>query len=449
MCAMHFRTGGLDIARAERRVKGEDANAAGTMRLRGMPSVHYFAVFDGHGGAQASKYCARMMSMHIADAFNTGSGVGADTLHERLALACTQAFEDADLKLREMNSTHGTTATCVFVSAHAIDVANVGDSEAYLFTPDGKAHPLIEDHRVDTCALHEQTRVINAGGKLRQARDARGMPRGPMRVFPGGLAMTRTIGDADASTAVIHTPGMTHAPYPREGGVIVLASDGLWDYTTLHAVGSLVRASAKPTLGMRWLSQSLLRLAAEQNKLIDDVTIVCIAIKPTKREHPPSSSAAAVWPVSPPALSASLAAVDKSSSSSPSRPPALPRRMRWPWRPAIFAPSKAPAEPRASSSSAAESQHPGTAKLADRFHPSSTSERFRDSNAMQPSSSAPSPNATPPGLSRFGSSSMSGLTLARLSGSEPNLPSIAASPVTRAAHPELSAIWRHSASSCE
>eukprot|EP00965_Chrysotila_dentata_P036362 1211154-Pleurochrysis_carterae.AAC.4 len=80
-------------------------------------------------------------------------------------------------------------------------VANVGDSAAICYSPgESKHEQLSADHRLENNA-EERARVRAAGSKLGQALDANGRPSGPVRVWPGGVCMARSIGDADAGAA--------------------------------------------------------------------------------------------------------------------------------------------------------------------------------------------------------------------------------------------------------
>jgi serine/threonine protein phosphatase PrpC len=52
---------------------------------------------------------------------------------------------------------------------------------------------------------------------------------GPLRVWPGGLAMSRTLGDAEAGDLVPGAPAVAQVTLPSTGARLVIASDGVWD----------------------------------------------------------------------------------------------------------------------------------------------------------------------------------------------------------------------------
>jgi serine/threonine protein phosphatase PrpC len=60
---------------------------------------------------------------------------------------------------------------------------------------------------------------------------------GPTRVYPGGLKLTRSIGNLKSCPATIPTPEVTVTELPREGARIVLATNGLWNAVGNKQVG--------------------------------------------------------------------------------------------------------------------------------------------------------------------------------------------------------------------
>ena len=98
-----------------------------------------------------------------------------------------------------------------------ITCANVGDSQGYLVTPEDMI-ALGVDHRLDGNA-DERQRVIEAGAKIgRAVHPSTGQPSGPLRAFPGGLAMGRSIGDLDCGEWVLAEPSCRQAKMLPEGG---------------------------------------------------------------------------------------------------------------------------------------------------------------------------------------------------------------------------------------
>ena len=66
-----------------------------------------------------------------------------------------------------------------------------------------------------------------------------GEPGGPLRAWPGGLAVCRTIGDADCAAACSAVPALRTFTLDLSqslGAALVLASDGVWDSLTHEKV---------------------------------------------------------------------------------------------------------------------------------------------------------------------------------------------------------------------
>ena len=175
----------------------------------------YAGVFDGHGGRAAAQFCAKedllprraleaMQALAIAEA---GRRKWAELLPKALELA----FVETDAAFGKRNQPSGTTATLAFLheepaaddgeaATRTVVVANVGDSMVYM--DDGsKVVPLSTDHRVENSA-EERARVVAAGGEIARA-SVEGKACGPPRVWPGGLQMSRTIGDGNCADPAI------------------------------------------------------------------------------------------------------------------------------------------------------------------------------------------------------------------------------------------------------
>ena len=50
-----------------------------------------------------------------------------------------------------------------------------------------------------------------------------------MRLWPGGLCLSRAIGDFDVGDSVLCLPYISQVLVPMEGARLLIASDGVWD----------------------------------------------------------------------------------------------------------------------------------------------------------------------------------------------------------------------------
>lgn len=158
-------------------------------------------------------------------------------------------------------------------------VANCGDSR--LLTDDGSGfrnfRTVTRDHRVEDVTERERLdRYMKTHGQAAhfvQHRDT-------LRLYPGGLAVSRTIGDVGFTAAAVPTPDVFRIPLwseaqestestseSREKRVVrfVLATDGIWDILSNTEVGKLVARDGRdgvrssPTEATRALMNECLR----------------------------------------------------------------------------------------------------------------------------------------------------------------------------------------------
>lgn len=233
----------------------------------------YFGVFDGHGGKGSAKFCSESLLGLILDEGAT-AGAQAPEEHGDEARVCMDALSDdevreidaqekfvatlpdsldaafkgADSEWKGKDLPSGTTATVALITGWELVCASVGDSCAYFHT--GKQllqvsgnHRIEEDKSSGKVIVTEEiTRVRSSGGSIARA-EIEGKAVGPLRIWPGGLAMTRTIGDRSAEDVSSSEPEIRHLTMPQEGGRLIMASDGLWDAITPKQAFSLIKGT--------------------------------------------------------------------------------------------------------------------------------------------------------------------------------------------------------------
>uniref|UniRef100_A0A6N2N7K2 PPM-type phosphatase domain-containing protein n=1 Tax=Salix viminalis TaxID=40686 RepID=A0A6N2N7K2_SALVM len=52
---------------------------------------------------------------------------------------------------------------------------------------------------------------------------------GPLRCWPGGLCLSRSIGDMDVGEFIVPVPYVKQVKLSNAGGRLIIASDGIWD----------------------------------------------------------------------------------------------------------------------------------------------------------------------------------------------------------------------------
>ena len=230
----------------------------------------YFAlVADGHGGKDAVQLAAQRTLPFIIQEAKDGSGA-------ELNRACVKSFRTLHEEICASGTTAGSTLTvcCMNASRHELHVWNVGDSLAVLVDTDGHA-PLGVSHRLETNP-DEQARLHAFGVKLRRASTAEGKEGGPLRAWPGGLAVTRCVGDADCRF-VIPEPAWSTCPAPPKGGALLACTDGVWDLMTADEAASLLVEGAYDSA--RQAARQVVHKAVRCG-LIDDTTAVVLLFGP-------------------------------------------------------------------------------------------------------------------------------------------------------------------------
>lgn len=113
----------------------------------------------------------------------------------------------------------GTTVSAVIVIGYLVTAANVGDSSAVLDTGCSILE-LTGSHRIQS-NVDEQTRLRAAGCQLAPLGfHLQGPARpnelgvGPLRLWPGGLCVSRSVGDLDAGPEVMPLPNIRQVCAP-------------------------------------------------------------------------------------------------------------------------------------------------------------------------------------------------------------------------------------------
>ncbi|KAM6933883.1 integrin-linked kinase-associated serine/threonine phosphatase 2C [Xenentodon cancila] len=188
--------------------------------------LSYFAVFDGHGGARASRFAAENLHLNLAKKFPTGDGEQLEKLIKKCLLDTFRQTDEDFLKKASSQKPawkDGSTATCVLVVDDVVYVANLGDSRAVLCrmeaAADGqqKAVTLALSKEHNPTIYEERMRIQRAGGTVRDGR------------VLGVLEVSRSIGDGQYKRCgVISTPDLRRCQLTANDRFIVLACDGLF-----------------------------------------------------------------------------------------------------------------------------------------------------------------------------------------------------------------------------
>ena len=251
-----FRVRGFDVCSEQgKRPSMEDVYVI-TPSIHDDPSRSYFGVFDGHAGSRAAQYCGQRMLDHIT---GTAAWQRRDVLAAtKFGMARTeQAYLRAALSAQP-RWFDGTTAVVVLVVDGILTIGWCGDSRAVLGRkPKGSktwtAFELSHDHKPTNPREHK--RILQLGGmvgrSLKEAQSGKAYQRAggacpvfcfganqdsPLRCYPGGLSLSRSIGDVTLKyhpkKVVVGDPEVVQQRISPDDRFILLACDGIWDVMT-------------------------------------------------------------------------------------------------------------------------------------------------------------------------------------------------------------------------
>lgn len=276
-------TDSMPVQNESRRVRcREEGERDGNM----IEQIHFFGVFDGHGGADAAHHCQETMHERLKEAIlSTYLGnkevedLGPNMVcsSEAFSRALAEAFRVTDEDFAKIGgeseelSLVGTTAVVALLSSQSMYVANAGDSRAVLYR-NGKALALTDDHKA--AREDETARVEAAGGQILFWNGVRVM---------GLLAVSRAIGDHSLRPYVIADPEVTVVNRHASDELLIMASDGLWDVISNQeactlAKKCLLRAQQKGSSreNAARVAATVLTRAAVDRGSRDNVTVLVI-----------------------------------------------------------------------------------------------------------------------------------------------------------------------------
>lgn len=233
----------------------------------------FFAIYDGHGGAEVAQYCADKLPEYLKNVSTYKSGNMVQALKDAfLGLDGTLLDPQVVSTLKVLSHNHnvaegydeneecpeneeepgkrsGCTAIVCLLKGRQLFVANAGDSRCVICR-NGKAIVMSLDHKPGHYA--EALRIIGAGGSI--SDDGR---------VNGGLNLSRALGDHSYKTNVelcaeeqmiTALPDVQKLIITPEDEFMVLACDGIWNSMSSDDVVDFVQRRLKVDLNKK-LSQ--------------------------------------------------------------------------------------------------------------------------------------------------------------------------------------------------
>lgn len=245
------------------------------------------AVLDGHG-EDGDKVSQNIKAKFASYLFKHPDFAGSfddvkKALTDVIARMETEILRDPSIE----TDFSGTTFTSVLIRGNSCLCCNIGDSRSTIGFRNNSndttitAKNITDDHKPDLPL--EKARIEAKGGRVFAVAYDDGVD-GPPRVWLGnmdvpGLAMSRSLGDV-----VAHTAGVSSTPEffvydfndSKEDLIMVIASDGLWEFMTDQEVMDLAFKTSEPRFAVDKLISEANERWMKEEQVIDDTT-VCVA----------------------------------------------------------------------------------------------------------------------------------------------------------------------------
>lgn len=260
---------------ANKSKKGEDFMMinADCERIPGDPDTAFasFAIFDGHNGKGAAQYSNDNLLENVLSAIPPD--LSRDEWIVALPRALVAGFVKTDKDFQQHAQSSGTTVTFVIVDGWIVTVASVGDSRCVLESTEGTFIYLSADHRLEENE-EEVERITASGGDVGKVNTGAGIQVGPLRCWPGGLCLSRSIGDFNVGEFIVPIPYVKQVKLPPScGGRLIIASDGVWD-----AISPEVAFSCCRGLSAEDAPAQIIKEAIQASGLRDDTTCIVVDI---------------------------------------------------------------------------------------------------------------------------------------------------------------------------
>lgn len=196
-------------------------------------NINYFAVYDGHGGKDVSKYLKYNISKYFTNNFNQYNITDSINFKKYIEKVFDHIQTKLERKFKNISYNIGSTALIIIMFKHNDDtysyIANIGDCRSILCDKKNIPKQLTKDHKPNQ--IDEKKRIEKIGGQIYfDGYDWR----------VGDLSVSRAFGDLDSTPFVTHKPEIFKYKIKKTDKFIVLACDGLWDVMSNQDVTNFI-----------------------------------------------------------------------------------------------------------------------------------------------------------------------------------------------------------------
>lgn len=180
--------------------------------------INFFAVFDGHGGKNISKFLKKNLSAYFLNKIDKKIYNKYDVFKNYTNLVYDKLQNKLIKNHPRISQFCGSTACIGIQYNNDLWILNVGDSRAIKCNKSNIAEQLSLDHKPN--APEEKNRIEQLGGNIN---------------YDGfdwrikGLSLSRAFGDTECSPYVNHIPDVFKYEILNDDKFLVFACDGLYD----------------------------------------------------------------------------------------------------------------------------------------------------------------------------------------------------------------------------
>ena len=225
------------------------------------PKISFFGVFDGHGGSKCADYLKDNLLSKIVQNIHFPKDI-KNAIKKGFEISEKEFLENYAVEDGKIIDNSGSCALILLIINETLYVANLGDSRCVISLKNGRIlKDVTRDHKPSY--PYEKERILLNNGALYQTETPINYKEdnieifkdkvilGPIRVNPGRLSVSRTIGDAEAKipayggklNVIISEPDIyTYNLEKEDVDFVLMGCDGIYD-----------KLSSKEILDCAWM----------------------------------------------------------------------------------------------------------------------------------------------------------------------------------------------------